>query len=167
MNRNSLALIAAAVALAVAGSAGAASTKTATFNVSASVNDNCTVSATDLAFGAFTASADVTNTSSVKVRCTNGTGYTVKLNEGSSGSFATRKLFNGSDFLAYNLYKDAGHTSIWGNGSNSTFTNGGTGTGLSAAKEVTYTVYGKLPVSGNEDAPVGNYADTITVSVDY
>lgn len=166
MYRNQLALIGAAVALAVGGSAQAA-TRTATFNVSASVNDNCTVSTTNLAFGTFTADADVTNSSSVKVKCTNGTGYTVKLNPGTSNNFAARKMANGSNFLTYNLFKDSGYTSIWGDGTNSTFTNGGTGTGLSAAKEVTYTVYGKLPLSGNEDAPVGSYSDTITVSVDY
>jgi spore coat protein U-like protein len=167
MYRNAIApMIATGILIALGGSAQAASTRTTTFNVSATVADNCLVSASDLAFGNFTAAGDVTNSSSVKVRCTSGTLYTVKLSAG-SGTFGTRKMMNGSSFLAYNLYKDAGYTSIWGDGTGSTATNGGTGTGLSSAKEVTYTVFGKLPVSGNEDAPVGNYADTITVSVDY
>jgi len=40
----------------------------------------------------------------LKVRCTNGLPYTVKLSAGSGGGFAPRKLASGSDTLEYNLY---------------------------------------------------------------
>lgn len=167
MRKNALAPIAAGILLATAGGAQAASPVTTTFNVSATVAGNCLVSATDLAFGNYTAVADVTGSSSVKVRCTNGTGYVVKLSSG-AGSFAQRTMSNGgSGLLNYNLYTSNSYASIWGDGSSSTAVVNGSGTGLSALGEATFGVYGKLPNAGNQDAPVGSYLDTITVSVEY
>ncbi|HVN42745.1 MAG TPA: spore coat U domain-containing protein [Steroidobacteraceae bacterium] len=166
MPRNAIAPFVAGLLFALGGSAHAA-TATATFNVTASVANNCTVSAANLGFGTFTASADVTNSSTVTMNCTNGTPYTVTLSTGSSGVFATRTMKSGTNLLNYNLYKDAGLTTIWGDGTSSTATNAGTGSGLSSAHQVTYTVYGKLPMTGNQDAPVGSYTDSITVSVNY
>jgi spore coat protein U-like protein len=167
MRKYVLAPIAAGVLLAVAGGAQAASPVTTTFNVSASVAGNCLVSATDLAFGNYTAVADVTGSSSVKVRCTNGTGYVVKLSSG-AGSFAQRTMSDGGvGLLNYNLYTNNTYASIWGDGTASTAVVNGSGSGLSAAGEVNYSVYGKLPNVGNQDAPVGSYLDTITVSVEY
>ncbi len=166
MHSNAIATVTAGVLLVLAGGA-QAGTATATFSVTASVANNCTVSATNLAFGTFTASADVTNSSTVTLNCTNGTPYTVTLSTGSSGSFTARTMKSGTNALTYNLYKDSGFTTIWGDGTGSTSTNAGTGAGLSAAKQVSYTVYGKLPYAGNQDAPVGSYTDAITVSVSY
>jgi spore coat protein U-like protein len=166
MRRHAIAPIAAGILLAVTGAAQAANKQT-TFLVTANVASVCLVSATDLDFGAFDASADLTGSSSVNVRCTNGTGYTVQLGTG-AGSFAQRTMSDGgSGILNYNLYTSTGYTTIWGDGTLSTSTLGGTGTGLSALKEVSYSVEGKLPIAGNEDAPVGSYGDTIQVTVEY
>ena len=166
MRNQSIATISAAVLLALAGSAQAA-TKTTSFNVSASVAANCLVSATNLAFGAYTGVAALTGTSGVTVRCTNGTGYQVKLSPG-GGSFATRLLSDGTNTLQYNLYTSAANTTIWGDGTSSTGFNSGTGSGLSSAGNVTYTVYGTLPDNAtNQTAPVGSYSDSITVTVEY
>jgi spore coat protein U-like protein len=39
---------------------------------------------------------------------------------------------------------------------------------MSATKEQTHTIFGSLPNSAaNQDAPVGSYTDTITVTVEY
>jgi spore coat protein U-like protein len=165
MRNHAIAPIAAGILLAVTGAAQAANKQTS-FNVTANVASNCVVSATDLAFGAYIAAADVTGSSSVKVRCTKNTGYTVKLGTG-LGSFAQRTMLKGTDVLNYNLYTTNGYASVWGDGTATTATLGGTGAGLSAASEFTHTVYGKLPNAGNEDAPVGNYADSIQVTVEY
>ena len=44
----------------------------------------------------------------------------------------------------------------------------GTGQGMSLGNENTHTVYGLLPnTTTNQDAPVGNYTDVITVTVTY
>lgn len=168
MRRHSIAPVAAAVLLALAGGAQAA-TKTTTFNVSANVASNCLISTTNLGFGAYTGVAQLTGTSTVGVRCTNGTGYTVKLSAGNGGSFAPRLMSDGaSHSLQYNLYTTAANLVVWGDGTGSTGVQGATGTGLSNAGNVDYTVYGTLPDNAvNQTAPVGSYADVITVSVDY
>jgi spore coat protein U-like protein len=166
MRRHSIAPVAAAVLLALAGSA-EAGTKTATFGVSASVAANCLVSATNLDFGSYTGVAALTGTSGVDVRCTSGSGYTLKLSPG-GGSYATRLLTSGSNNLQYNLYTSGAYTSIWGDGTSSTAVVTGTGGGMATGSRITHTVYGELPDNAtNEAAPVGSYADTITVTVEY
>ena len=168
MHKYSIAPIAAAVLLAFAGSAEAAN-KTAPFTVSASVASNCLVTATNMAFGAYTGVAQLTSTSGVTVRCTNGLGYTVKLSSG-GGSYGTRLLSDGgSNTLQYNLYTSAANTSIWGDGTTgSTAAVTGTGGGLASGSAVTHTVYGTLPDNGtNQAAPVGSYSDSITATVEY
>src|SRR5512139_2308863 len=69
-------LAAVAFGLAAAGSA-QAQTATTTFNVTANVTSSCTVSATDLLFGAYTATAasPLDQTSTISVTCTNGENY--------------------------------------------------------------------------------------------
>ncbi len=168
MRRYTIAPIAAGILLALAGSAEAA-TRTAPFTVSASVASNCLISATNLAFGPYTGVAELTSTSGVTVRCTNGLGYTVRLSSG-GGSYGTRLLSDGgTNTLQYNLYTSAANTSIWGDGATgSTAAVTGTGSGLAAGSAVTHTVYGTLPDNGtNQAAPVGSYTDSITATVEY
>ncbi|HSN72952.1 MAG TPA: spore coat protein U domain-containing protein, partial [Steroidobacteraceae bacterium] len=68
--------------------------------------------------------------------------------------------------LNYNLYTDAGFTTIWGDGTGGTGNQVGSGTGLGNSQA--YTVYGQIPDSGtNLNSAEGDYADTVTVSVIY
>ena len=167
MHLNRHALFAGAVVLGFCGSAQAASPASTTFGVSASVAANCLVTATDLVFGSYDGTVAKSASQNLKVRCTNNLPYTVKLSSG-GGSFAQRLLSNGTDTLQYNLFIDAGFTSIWGDGTGSTVNVPGVGAGMSATKEKTHTIFGSLPNSvANQDAPVGNYTDTITVTVEY
>lgn len=166
MRKYAIAPVAAGVLLALAGTADAA-TRTSNFTVSASVASNCLISSTNLNFGSYDGSTALTGNSSVGVRCSNGTIYTVSLSAG-SGSFATRTMKNGTNNLEYNLFTTNALTTIWGDGTASTGTRGGTGTGLSAAREQTLTVFGSLPNNtANQDAPAGAYTDTITATVTY
>jgi len=160
-------LIASAVMLGIVGVAGAA-TKTDTFQVTVNVPQNCLVTATDLDFGTYTpGGGDVTSTSSISVSCTAGLGYEVNLNGGLGASVSPRTMIGtlgGS--LDYNLYTDAGLTTIWGDNTGGTGHQTGTGTGL--GNSVAYTVYGEIPDSGtNLNSAEGTYADTVTVSVIY
>jgi spore coat protein U-like protein len=168
MRKYALAPVAAAILLAAAGAAQAASATT-TFRVTADVAGNCRVSASDLVFGSYIAGTPLAGQSAVKVRCTTGTAYAVKLSAGTSLSLAQRTMKNGTNSLNYNLFADSGHTSIWGDGATaSTVNRTGTGTGLSALAEATFDVYGLVPdTAANQDAAPGSYLDTITVSVDY
>jgi len=164
MRRNVFGPIVAGILLAAAGSAGAAE-KTTTFNVNAAVAANCFVSASDLDFGTYDGSAAVSESSTIDVRCSNDHPYTLKLSTGGSGDYAQRLL---GGVLQYNLFTSAALGTVWGDGTASTGTVGGDGDGLSPASAVTHTVYGQLPNSAtNQDVPVGNYSDQITVTVEY
>lgn len=165
MSRNVVAPIAVAIALAAAGSAQAA-TKTASFNVTATVANNCVISANPLALGAFDGTNDLAATSTVVVRCTNGTAYNVDLNAGSSSNFAARTMSNGTDSLVYNLYTDTTYTNIWGDGSTGTVRVPGTGAGFGSTRNI--TVAGRLLASANT-GPIGagTYSDTIVASIVY
>jgi spore coat protein U-like protein len=157
--------VTAAVLLAGSVTAGAA-TATGTFTVQAVINSACSVSATALNFGAYNPASGtaLTGTSTVSVYCTGGTPYTTALNVGSGGgTFATRTLSGGGQTLNFNLYRDASYSQIWGDGTASTFTVAGTGSGILTAN--TITVYGEVPVS--QDKPIGTYTSTITVTVNY
>jgi spore coat protein U-like protein len=73
------------------------------------------------------------------------------------GTFAARQMRSGAQSLVYNLYLDASHLSIWGDGSPGTSLLSLSGTGGN------YTVYGRIPAGQN--VLVGGYSDTITVTL--
>jgi spore coat protein U-like protein len=167
MRANVLAPVAAGALLIAAASAGAA-TKTTTFNVSAQVAANCLVAADNIDFGSYDGTAALAANGAVKVRCSSGTPFTIGLSTG-GGGFAQRLLSDGAGHsLQYNLFTAATFDTVWGDGSNSSATVSDTGAGMSSAKELSKTVYGQLVNSAaNQDAPAGNYSDTITVTVTY
>ena len=160
-----------AALLGAAGSASAA-TATTTFGVSVTVNSNCLVSAASLAFPNYTpAGGNQTANTTVSVRCTKGTTFTVALNGGSTaGGTVTQRLMTngGAGTVQYNLYTVANFATIWGDGTGGTSTVAGTGNGVTVANAVAETVYGQLVDSAvNQVAPPGSYNDTITVTVTY
>lgn len=158
-------LVAAVVALATTSLAGAG-TATGTFTVQATIASACLVSATTLNFGTYSpSSASVLNGSStISVNCTSGTPYTTALNIGSGGgTFTTRTLLSGSNTLNFNLYRDSAYSQVWGDGTASTYTVAGTGSGLLVSNNT--TVYGQIPIS--QDKPTGVYSSLITVTVSY
>ncbi len=160
----SIRLLAAAGLLATAAATHAA-TATGTFAVSASVNANCNVTATALGFGTVDPLNSQTDaTSTVTVKCTKNTAYTVGLDAGTTAgsTVGQRLLANGSDTMQYNLYTTSGRTTVWGNAAGSW--QSGTGAGLGTAN--TLTVYGRV-AAGQADLAVGNFSDTITVTVTY
>ena len=141
-----------------------ASTANTTFQVSATVNNACSVSANSLAFGTYNPllSTAITLSGGINLTCTLGSAFQVGLNAGTAtgATVTTRQMTNGSNLLNYDLYRDLAHTLNWGNTLN-TDTLSGTGTGI----PVTYPVYGLLPAS--QSVPTGTYTDTVTVTVTY
>jgi spore coat protein U-like protein len=166
MLKPTLALAAAGLLLAPDGVVLAAS-KARTLAVSSTATASCIVSATNLNFGTYNGTAARASNSSVRVRCSNGSPYTVALSRG-SGTFAIRTMKRGANALQYNLYTTSALSTIWGDGTSGTGTRTGTGTGLSAARNRTLTVFGSMPNNAaNQDAAVGAYTDAITVTVAY
>jgi len=167
--RSSLGRIFAAGALLFAGAMFAeranATTATAQFNVTATVLGNCAVSATDMAFGNYSANSGATlpATSILSVTCTTGTTYAVALDGGTNAAnVAARSMTDGSSHnLPYGLYTTNAYTSIWGDGTGGTVTQSGTGNGSAQS----LTVYGRVPAS--QFVTAGSYSDRITVTVTY
>jgi len=159
-----LALITALVGFGQA-SAGTASN---TFQVQATVVSACTVVGSTLNFGStidpLAAATPLDATSTLSVQCTNTTPYTVALNAGANAggasNFTTRTMKSGANSLGYQLYLDAGRSSVWGDGTASS-THAGTGTGGSQS----LTIYGRLPSLAN--VVPGSYTDTVTVTISY
>jgi spore coat protein U-like protein len=130
----------------------------------------CSVSLTELAFGDYNpqspSPSDTVGT--VSVSCNgpdpaNST-FSIALNGGSSGNINQRSMLSGLHPLYYNLYTNAARTIIWGDGSGSgeSVTSRFPTTSRPVAK---FDIYGRIPALQN--AFVGTYRDTVTVTVSY
>jgi spore coat protein U-like protein len=146
-----------------------AATTTSTFAVTATVLATCSATATALPFGTYVPGAGaLTSNSTISVKCTKNTGYTIALNAGTSsgGTLAQRLMASGANRLQYNLYTSGAFTTVFGDGTGTTQTSAGTGAGIATAN--TLTVFGQLPDSATNQAAIpGSYSDTITVTVTY
>jgi spore coat protein U-like protein len=161
--RRKLALVLAA-GLALASGAAYGTTTTTTFTVQLTITASCTInSASTLNFGSQgVLTANVDQTSTIQVQCTNTTPYNIGLNAGTGtgATVAVRKMTNGGNTINYSLYTDVGRSTVWGN-TVGTDTVASTGNGASQA----FTVYGRVPPQ-TTPAPA-TYSDTITVTVTY
>lgn len=121
----------------------------------------CSVSTQPVNFGTYDTfdAAPTDSTGAVDVSCDASTAYTIALSPGGNSSFAPRRMSSGPHMLDYNLYLDASRVTIWGDGS------AGTAAVSNTATTATHSVYGQIPARQN--AYVGSYADTITVTVSF
>jgi len=133
---------------------------------------SCSVSATAVNFGVYNplsgTATDATGTVSVTCGVTLiglFASWTVKLSQGSSGSFATRQLTSGASTLSYNLYTNAARTSIWGDGTGGTAVISDTQLLIVGSNTNNYTAYGRVPAG--QDRAAGTYNDTIIVTLVY
>ncbi|KWF29503.1 spore coat protein U [Burkholderia cenocepacia] len=141
-------------------------TATATFTVTLTLQPNCTIAANPLNFGTNGVLATAINQqTTLNVTCTNTTPYNVGLDAGSvAGSSVASRLMAGTSTgnttttVGFQLYQDAGRTTIWGN-TQGTNTVAGTGTG--AAQPI--TVYGQVPAQATPKPDT--YQTTVTATV--
>ncbi|TDG02259.1 spore coat U domain-containing protein [Paraburkholderia guartelaensis] len=141
-------------------------TATATFNVTLTLQANCTISANPLSFGSNGVLATALNQqTTVGVTCTSTTPYNVGLDAGTvAGSSVANRLMAGTatgntgTTVGFQLYQDAGHTTVWGN-TQGTNTVAGTGSGSSQS----ITVYGQVPAQTTPRPDT--YQTTVTATV--
>jgi spore coat protein U domain-containing protein, fimbrial subunit CupE1/2/3/6 len=161
--RKKLTLILALVSAFMGGDVHGATTTT-TFTVQITITASCTiVSASTLNFGSQgVLTANVDQTSTIQVQCTNTTPYNIGLDAGTAtgATVTTRKMTNAGATISYSLYSNSARTTNWGN-TVGTDTVAATGNGASQS----YTVYGRVPPQ-TTPAPA-TYTDTITVTVTY
>lgn len=129
----------------------------------------CTMNASTVAFGDFVGQ-EKQSTGTITITCTgNGPNQpmAIALSTGSSGAFANRTMQNGASTLSYNLYIDAAHTEIWGNGQGATHQDNVQISFASAGAQstITATVFGDLP-SQPLPAP-GAYIDNIVATLTF
>lgn len=135
---------------------------------------SCNVTTTNVAFGTYNpfAYGNTDSTGSIKVNCGGVAGllipFNIAISAGGSGSYANRQLSSGAHKLAYNLYTDPSHTTLWGDGSAaSQLINGGLlldVLGLSPGQS--FWIYGRIPGRQLTAVP-GSYSDTINVTLTY
>ena len=135
------------------------------WSASAAWGEGCAVTTTAVNFGGYDSFATIDATGSVNVTCDPGAPYTVRIDAGSNsgGPFIPRRirLAGGPDTLSYNLFRDSAHNEAWGDGTNSTFTRTGSGTG----REEKLIIFGRLP--GGQKVVPGPYTDMLTITVEW
>lgn len=156
-------------------------TVSSSFNVNATVIKGCLIGggATDvtklgtLSFGAqsgLTGAVNVVSSSgagSVIIKCTPETTVTIAIDKGlnAPASVAAGRLLrrsDGSETLAYQIYKDGAYSQIWGDDAN-----GGAALTLTASGIVQeIKLYARLFAVASLP-PAGKYDDTVTVTVTY
>ena len=153
-----------------------ADTVTGNGTVTATVTATCNLVATPtIAFGTITGigtvAADVTAQGTITVICSTGASYTIYIGDGANrvapGS-GNRQMANGAGRLPYQLYKTNAYAAIW-DATGGTSTTGGSGgvngTGTSANQNL--TVYGRIAAGTAIPAVLGNYTDTVLITVTY
>jgi spore coat protein U-like protein len=136
---------------------------TFSFAATASVINNCNISATNIAFpAAGILNSELNATGTITAQCTAGDAYQISLSSGTSGRMAARTMQrSGGGTVSYQLYTDSAHTGVWGDGTAGTTVAAGVGTGNASS----VTVYGVVPAQ-TTPAP-GNYSDTITATISF
>ena len=134
------------------------------FTVTATVINNCQISATNVAFTSTGVLNSALNaTGAITARCTNGDAFRIALSSGSSGNVAARQMqrSGGGGTVNYQLFTDSSYTSAWGDGTAGTTMATGTGSG----NAVSINVYGRVPA---QNTPIpGSYSDTITATITF
>lgn len=125
----------------------------------------CSLGGAAVAFGAYdpTSGMALDTTGSLIYRCgQKDHNIIVTLSQGGGTSYPTRRMVHGNNQLFYNLYLDAGRTIIWGDGTGGTqsFTISNPGNN----QDLTVPIFGRIPAQQN--VSVGNYSDTITITLD-
>ena len=148
------------------------SPKSASIAVSLTVEEECTIGTTPLAFGTTgIVDTNVETTATITVQCTAKSPYAIGLDAGANAGdtdVTHRKLANTDGVetatLNYQLYSDGGFSHIWGHTIGTDTVNSTPVTGATGADE-TFTVHARVPT--HQNVPAGDYADTVTATIWY
>jgi len=101
--------------------------------------------------------ADVTQVGSITYSCPPPLFPVVSLSASSNGAYRPRQMTSGAAALSYELYFDAGMTQVWGTGADSRAVPSGNASSI--------PLYGRI--FALQDAAVGSYSDTVTVTFNF
>ena len=91
--------------------------------------------------------------------------YQILLSQGISNNYINRTMSYLGNRLIYNLYTNASHSIVWGNGTGGTSTVGDSYFMSAGTVIKNYPVYLRIP--GAQAVNAGPYGDSITVTVNY
>lgn len=122
----------------------------------------CSVSTPGLDFGNYDplSGQNTDSAGTIAVNCSLDSPYSLALSTG-AGTYANRKMTAGTQPLTYNLYTGPARIFVWGDGTGSTATVSGVGSGITT----NVTVYGRIPALQN--VRVGHYVDNIVVTINF
>lgn len=129
----------------------------------------CTLAVTNLVFANYASVQALDATENFVVSCDAMAGqmlnYMLAINSGSSASFVFRQMRYGPYSLNYNLYLDAAHTRVWGDGNTGTTVLTDAYLATTGVNVKSYTVYGSAPAG--QAVPAGFYADFLVATLSY
>jgi len=133
---------------------------TANMSVFADYENVCALlSTTDLDFGQIdNLNRDLRTSGQISLQCPSRTTWRVGLNNGKYALNNQRRMFNGKDYLNYDLYLNNTLTQKWDSSNNRS-----QGVGTNGQQSI--PVYGHVPQQPIKSS--GNYSDTITVTLTY
>ena len=171
MNRKLLvsALAAAVLAIGNVGAAVPTSPQNTTFQVTITIQNACTISATNVGFGTHPDAAAAYNDvapGTVTVTCSGAGPIKVTLDAGANNpTYGSSHMNFGANFVGYALYSAANGSGLLGDG-----VNGGSpvfnGTATGANTPQPFTIHGYTDTSGGP-VPDGTYSDTVTATVTF
>ena len=127
---------------------------------------SCTISTLSVSFGnynVFSGSA-LNSTGRVTYRCNaTAANITISLSKGLSSTYSPRLMSKGAEELAYNLFTDAGRTTIWGDGTSGTAVYSRANPPNNS--NVNVTIYAQVPAG--QDVSAGSFGDTISATVNF
>jgi len=187
MARLGFALVATLASLQLTTAAARAGSKTAALPVSVTVNTDCNISTTIVAFGSPSVYSALTvaatqGQGAITLTCTKGSAPVVALDKGANFASATRNMKNTdpttTDLLAYNLYQPSAttpnaacaYTTAWGDAgttiTGAKFTPSGA---VGIATSNTYNVCATINPGQDVTASVASlsYKDTVTATVTF
>jgi len=134
------------------------------FAVNASVQSGCAVTANTVNFGTLPPGAATTQVDAlgaIVVTCSLGISYTVAFDPGANAQGSNRRMRHATltQYLGYDLYRNAARTQRWRDTPGLDVSGTGSGTAQSLA------VYARLPAG--QTPPAGAYLDTVTAIVRY
>jgi len=138
-------------------------------SISAVVPPQVVVSNGSINFGTMSDPATTLSSSGVfTVTVTSGTVYHISLDAGLHAATERRMATGSGFFRPYHLYSNAAHTMLWGDaGYANTYPAGAavaaTGNGVGQL----YTVYGLSAGQPRTANPLGDYTDTVTITIHY
>jgi spore coat protein U-like protein len=138
----------------------------------ATINDNCNISASTMNFGSSASiiSANIDSTATITAQCTNTTPYSIGLDNGTNASGSQNRMRLGatSNYINYDLYTDSARAHAWATTSSTTSCTGGASTcvlGTGTGSNQNTTIYGRVP---SQTAPAsGIFIDTVVMTVTY